>query len=153
MPARLTFLILIFVSSYSSAAERGYDAILTGHVDNVSSPQGIWIGAIEVRFREIFVLEEKSADALSFMRALAMRREVECRLTGERLAMTEGFWWVIVLFSGQATVARSTLGIVCWNAGSHAPAKNRRPPFLSGHRSIPANEPVLQRPAMRQACS
>ena len=90
MPARLTFLILIFVSSYSSAAERGYDAILTGHVDNVSSPQGIWIGAIEVRFREIFVLEEKSADALSFMRALAMRREVECRLTGERLTTTKG---------------------------------------------------------------
>ena len=84
-PVRCVFLILIFVSSHSSAVEQRYDAILTGHVDNVNSPDSIWVGAIEVRFRDIFVLEKKRADALSFMRALAMRREVECRLSGERL--------------------------------------------------------------------
>ena len=89
-PVRLVFLILIFLSSHLSAVERRYDATLTGHVDNVSSPDSIWVGAIEVRFRDIFVLEKNSSDALNFMRALAMHREVECRLSGERLTTTEG---------------------------------------------------------------
>jgi endonuclease YncB( thermonuclease family) len=78
------------LSSHSWSVEPRYHAILTGHVDNVSSPDSIWVGAIEVRFRDIAVLEEKSAEALSFLRALAMRREVECRLSGERLTTTEG---------------------------------------------------------------
>lgn len=82
---RITFALMLLVSSIASATEKRFDATLAGYVGDVLVPDGIWIGAIEVRFRDVFVREDKKAEALRFMRALAMRREVECRLTGERL--------------------------------------------------------------------
>ena len=56
-----------------------------GTITDITRPESVWIGAIEVRLRAPFVMEEKRAEALTFMRALAEPgREATCRMTGER---------------------------------------------------------------------
>lgn len=62
-----------------------YDARLLGKVGDITRPESAWIGAIEIRFRTPFIHEESRDDALAFLRSLALGREVECRLTGERM--------------------------------------------------------------------
>ena len=75
----------------SDSPEPHYDARLVGKVGDVTRPESVWIGAIEVRFRTAFVLEDQRDDALAFMRALAVAgREVECQLTGARMAAPAG---------------------------------------------------------------
>ncbi len=60
------------------------EADLTGKIEDVQRPESVWIGAIKVRLRAPYILVESREDALEFMRALAMNRDVECSLTGER---------------------------------------------------------------------
>ena len=75
----------------SDSPEPHYDARLVGKIGDVTRPESVWIGAIEVRFRTPFVLDDRRDDALEFMRALAVTgREVECRLTGARMALPGG---------------------------------------------------------------
>ena len=75
----------------SETPEPHYDARLIGKVGDVTRPESVWIGAIEIRLRTPFVLDGRRDDALAFMRALAVTgREVECRLTGARMAAPGG---------------------------------------------------------------
>ena len=77
--------LLAASAGVTQSSERSYDARLIGVVADVTGPESIWIGAIEVRLRSPFVFEEKREEAFEFLRALAAPgREVECRLTGER---------------------------------------------------------------------
>lgn len=77
-------------SAAAQPSERHYDAQLMGKVSEVSRPESVWIGAIEVRLRTPFVLEDQQSAALEFMRMLVQGRGVECRLTGERTPQASG---------------------------------------------------------------
>lgn len=90
LPVRAAALVWLVFMSNLSWGGRGdgvdYDARLLGKVGDVTRAESIWIGAIEVRFRTPFVFDEQRDKALDFLRGLAFpNREVECRLTGERL--------------------------------------------------------------------
>lgn len=75
----------------SQSEARSYDARLIGTVSEVTSPDSVWIGAIEVRLRAPFVLNSQREAALDFMEALAVQgREIECRLSGERTMQPAG---------------------------------------------------------------
>lgn len=75
----------------SESPEQRYDARLIGKIGDVTRPESVWIGAIEVRLRTPFIIEEQRDAALAFMRALAATgREVECRLTGQRMGSAAG---------------------------------------------------------------
>lgn len=78
-------LLLCSLSVNAQDIGKDYDAVLSGKIRDVTRPEAIWIGAIEIRLRTPYILEEKRDEALDFMRALAPQgRDVECRLTGER---------------------------------------------------------------------
>ncbi len=73
------------------AKEQTFDARLIGKIGQVTNPETVWIGALEVRLRAPFVSEDQRASALEFMKALAFEgREVECGLTGERTQPSDG---------------------------------------------------------------
>lgn len=63
---------------------------LTGAITEASTARTIWLGAIEVYLRDVYVPEEKAAEALQFMRSLATRRRVACILSGERAGRVDG---------------------------------------------------------------
>lgn len=83
---------MLVVSGASAQAPGGaHEARLIGKIGDVTQPESIWVGAIEVRLRKPFVLADQRSAALEFMHALAPRgREVECRLTGARMSHTVG---------------------------------------------------------------
>lgn len=84
------FFLLDARQVFAQDNERKYDAILSGQITDITRPETVWLGAIEVRLRSPYVFEEKREDALSFMQALAPPgRIVECRLTGERTVGAE----------------------------------------------------------------
>ena len=86
MPQLILLLISLLVLTPAHAEQSDYDAVLTGQIGDVNSPEYIWIGAIEVRLRDVFVSSDKQEEALAFVRSLAVTgSEIECRLTGERL--------------------------------------------------------------------
>lgn len=75
----------------AQAEERTYDARLIGEIREITRPESIWVGALEIRLRRPFVLEDQRISALDFMKALAFKgREVECGLTGERTPPKDG---------------------------------------------------------------
>ena len=82
----VAWLVVWAVQVWAGGGAVNYDARLLGRVGDVTRPESVWIGAIEVRFRTPFVYENRRDDALAFLQSLAFRgREVECRLTGERI--------------------------------------------------------------------
>ena len=84
--ATAVWLVVSAAQAWAEGEAIDYDARLLGKVGDVTRPESIWIGAIEVRFRTPFVHKDSRDDALAFLRSLAFRgREVECRLTGERM--------------------------------------------------------------------
>ncbi len=57
----------------------------SGKITDVTRPDSVWIGAIEVRLRKLFILEETRQEALAFMQMITgPGREATCRMTGER---------------------------------------------------------------------
>ncbi len=71
--------------------ERSYSAQLIGKVGDISQPESVWVGAIEVRLPLPYILEGQRDAALKFMQSLAPRgRDIECRLTGERIGPAGG---------------------------------------------------------------
>ncbi len=74
----------------AALAEQPPAAQLSGKITDVSAPDAVWLGPIEVRLRGAFVLDDQRETGLEFMRALANGREVECELTGERIARADG---------------------------------------------------------------
>ena len=88
MPQVILLLVIsLLIITPAHAEPPDYDAVLTGQIGDVNSPEYVWVGAIEVRLRDVFVPTDKQEEALTFVRSLAVTgREIECRLTGERVA-------------------------------------------------------------------
>jgi hypothetical protein len=88
MPRMILLLVIsLLIITPAHAEPSDYDAVLTGQIGDVNSPEYIWVGAIEVRLRDVFVPPDKQEEAVTFLRSLAVTgREIECRLTGERVA-------------------------------------------------------------------
>ena len=111
MPQLVLLLISLLIITPAHAEQPDYDAVLTGQIGDVSSPEYIWVGAIEVRLRDVFVFPNKRDEALSFVRSLATTgSEIECRLTGERLTGPGGQLVGHCFLSGPTNGADINLG-------------------------------------------